>query len=796
MTKPGFSGFFPFRRGVTMTDPNLGLTAEEVAERVRLGKVNGDPNVKTKSVKQILAENIFTFFNFINVVLAVLVFLVGSPKNAMFALVILFNTGIGIFQEIRAKRTIDRLTLVSAPKAHVLRGGIECEIPTSELVADDLVIFRTGAQAAADCELVGGECEVNESLVTGESDPIRKTAGEKILSGSFVVSGEAKAAVTALGRDSFSGRIAEGVKYVKKPQSKMMDAINRILKGISICILPIMGLLFYNAIFVSGQPLDRAVTSTVAAVIGMIPEGLVLLSSVVLAVSAIRLAQNRTLVQDLYCIETLARVDTLCLDKTGTITEGKMAVEEVFSFTGEPIDREMTLLVNALPDRNPTFLAVREKWDRESETPAEQVLPFSSAKKWSGAVFPEVGSLVMGAGEFILGVKYEEIRQKVEKFSEGGRRVLLLARSDFSFKGRDLPDGLIPLGLIAISDRIRPEAPDTLRYFDEQGVDIKIISGDNPLTVSAVAKKAGVKNADRFIDASQLTDPADLPKAIRDYTVFGRVTPDQKLAIVKALKAEGKTVGMTGDGVNDVLALKESDCSIAMQSGSEAARNVSNLVLLDSNFASMPRVVAEGRRSINNIERSASLFLSKTLYSLLLAVLFMVIRLPFLFEPIQMTLINAMCIGIPSFLLALEPNKALIRGSFIGNVMERAVPNGITAALALSSVIAAAGLFGFSTEQMSSVATVVLAGISFMITFRCCKPWEKWKAAMMAVLIAAFTGASLLFAEFFGMVDFTGIMSYCAAMTVTAAAALMIGLSLLSHRIAAKLRERKQSDKI
>ncbi|MDE7233794.1 MAG: HAD-IC family P-type ATPase, partial [Ruminiclostridium sp.] len=317
-------------------------------------------------------------------------------------------------------------------------------------------------------------------------------------------------------------------------------------------------------------------------------------------------------------------------------------------------------------------------------------------------------------------VKYEEIRQKVEKFSEGGRRVLLLARSDSSFRGRDLPDNLTPLGLIAISDRIRPEAPDTLRYFDEQGVDIKIISGDNPLTVSAVAKKAGVKNAERFIDASEITD---LPKAIREYTVFGRVTPDQKLAIVKALKAEGKTVGMTGDGVNDVLALKESDCSIAMQSGSEAARNVSNLVLLDSNFASMPRVVAEGRRSINNIERSASLFLSKTLYSLLLAVLFMVIRLPFLFEPIQMTLINALCIGIPSFLLALEPNKALIRGSFIGNVMERAVPNGITAALALSSVIVAAGLFGFSTEQMSSAATIVLAGISFMITFRCCKPW-------------------------------------------------------------------------
>lgn len=774
-----------------MTDPKIGLTDEEVAERVRLGKVNGDPNVKTKSVKQILTENIFTFFNFLNVVLAVLVFLVGSPKNAMFALVILFNTGIGIFQEIRAKRTIDRLTLVSAPKAHVLRGGSEREIPTRALVADDLVLFRTGAQAAADCEVVDGECEVNESLITGESDPIYKSAGEKILSGSFVVSGEAKAVVTALGKDSFASRITEGVKYVKKPQSKMMDAINRILKGIAVCILPIMGLLFYNAIFVSGQELDRAVTSTVAAVIGMIPEGLVLLSSVVLAVSAIRLARGQTLVQDLYCIETLARVDTLCLDKTGTITEGKMAVEEVFSFTGEAVDAEMNALANALPDRNPTFLAVREKWDKESALTAEQVLPFSSAKKWSGAYFPEYGSLVMGAGEFILGQEYEPIRSRVEGFSAGGRRVLLLARSDSPFRGRELPEKLVPLALIAITDKVRSEAPATLRFFEEQGVDIKIISGDNPLTVSAVAKKAGVKNADRWFDAAQLTNPDDLPAAIRDYTVFGRVTPDQKLAIVKALKAAGKTVGMTGDGVNDVLALKEADCSIAMQSGSEAARNVSNLVLLDSNFASMPRVVAEGRRSINNIERSASLFLSKTLYSLLLAVLFMIIRLPFLFEPIQMTLINAMCIGIPSFLLALEPNGALIKGSFIGNVMERAVPNGITAAITLSSVIAAAGLFGFSTEQMSSVATIVLAGVSFMITCRCCKPWKKWKAAMMLGLVGAFAGASVLFGQFFGMVPFTEEMALCAILAIAAAAALMIGLSKLSHKAAAWLRSRR-----
>ncbi len=766
-----------------------GLTAQEVSERVRQGKVNGCTNVKTKSVKQIFAENIFTFFNLINVVLAVMVFMVGSPKNAMFALVIVFNTGIGIFQEIRAKRTIDRLTLISAPKALAIRDGTETELPTSELVLDDLVIFRTGAQAAADCVVVSGECEVNESLITGESDPVFKGAGEKILSGSFVVSGEARAVVCAVGADSFSNRITRDIKYVKKQKSKMMDAINLILKGISVCIIPLMAILMYNGIFVSGQELDRAVTSTVAAVIGMIPEGLVLLSSVVLAVSSIRLAQNKTLVQDLYCIETLARVDTLCLDKTGTITEGSMAVEEVFSFTGEPIDEAMTDLVCALPDRNPTFLAVREKWSGKSANTAERVLPFSSAKKWSGAYFPKKGSYVMGAGEFILGSDFEKIREKTEDFSKGGRRVLLLAFSESDFSGRELPGGLVPLALIAISDRIRAEAPDTLRFFGEQGVDIKIISGDNPVTVSAVAQRAGVKNADKCADASVIEDIA---AAAEKYTVFGRVTPDQKLALVKALKAAGKTVGMTGDGVNDVLALREADCSVAMQSGSEAARNVSNLVLLDSNFASMPRVVAEGRRAINNIERSASLFLSKTIYSLLLALLFVVIQLPFLFEPIQMTLINALCIGIPSFLLALQPNKSLIKGSFIGNVMERAVPNGVTAVLALAAVLICTGVFGFSTAQMSTLATVVLAGVSFMITFRCCKPWKSWKIAMMLALVGAFAGGSVMFGGFFGIVDFTEQMALSAIFIIAGAAAVMTGLSKLSHIAAATLRKRKE----
>lgn len=776
-----------------MTDINKGLTSAEVAERVAEGRVNGNPNPKTKSVKQIFAHNIFTFFNLINVILAVMVFMVGSPKNAMFAMVIVCNTAIGIFQEIRAKRTIDRLTLISAPKVHVIRDGEEKEISTEDIAADELIIFRTGMQAAADCEIVWGECEVNESLITGESDPVYKTMGEKILSGSFIVSGEARGVVTALGTESFSSKITSGAKYVKKPRSKMMSAINKILKGISVCVVPITIILLYNAVYISGQGLDRAVTSTVAAIIGMIPEGLVLLSSVVMAVSAIRLAKNQTLVQDLYCMETLARVDVLCLDKTGTITEGTMAVEEVKLLSDKPVDEAVTALMNALSDKNPTSDAIRAHWNGESSWTAERIMPFSSAKKWSGAQFSGNGTYIMGAAEFILGTGFEKIREASENFSGDGRRIILIAHSPDPFEDRNLPRNITPLALIAITDKIRDEAPSTLDYFEEQGVEIKIISGDNPRTASAVARKAGVNNAEKYIDASAVEN---ITEVIDEYTVFGRVTPDKKLEIIRALKAKGHTVGMTGDGVNDVLALKEADCSIALQSGSEAARNVSNLVLLDSNFASMPRVVAEGRRSVNNIERSASLFLSKTVYSFLLALIFLFIRQPYLFEPIQMTLINALCIGTPSFLLALQANKDIIRGSFIGNVMQKAIPNGLTVVLSMIAVMVCSGIFGFTTAEMSSVATIVLAAISFMVTARCCHPVKPWKIAMLAVLIAGFIFGTWAFPEFFCMTPFSFRMILCAAIISGSALAVIIGLSAVTTNIADKLRRKRKENNI
>ena len=793
-----------------MNDIKTGLTPEEAAKRAAEGKVNGTTDIKTRSVGQIVRDNTLTFFNFLNIALVTLVLIFGELKHAMFIMVIFFNTGIGIFQEIRAKRTIDRLTLISAPKAHVIRGGAELEIPTADIVEGDLVVFRSGMQAAADCKVLDGDCEVNESLITGESDPVNKKPGDTILSGSFVISGEVRTEAVGLGSESFANKMTSGAKYVKKTDSKMMNAINTILKGISIAIIPVMLLLMYNGIsqvsaasdnttansvidvyigdvgdgVPSGQDINRAVTSTVAAVIGMIPEGLVLLTSIVLAVSAIRLAQNKTLVQDMYCIETLARVDVLCLDKTGTITEGSMQVAEVQTLddsSGGDITAAMTALANALHDTNPTFMAVKERWNGKMTIKVNETVPFSSARKWSGANIEGQGTYIMGAGEFILGKRFEALRERVERFSEGGRRVIVLVHSPDPFKAdKQLPDDLRLVALIAITDKIRAEAPATLQYFAEQGVEIKIISGDNPLTVSHVAAKAGVPGADRYIDASTVENIGDLAG---QYTVFGRVTPPQKLELVKALKAQGHTVGMTGDGVNDVLALKESDCSIAMQSGSEAARNVSNLVLLDSNFASMPKVVAEGRRSINNVERSASLFLSKTTYSVLLAVLFIIIQLPFLFQPIQMTLINALCIGAPSFLLALQPNRELIRGSFISNVLRRAVPNGISAVLALSAGIIWGNSAGFSTEQLSTVSAWILASVSFMVVLLACHPLKPWKIGMLLLLMGGFACGNLFFDSFFGFVPFTSEMFTAALVISLCGCALTLGLNLVVARV-------------
>lgn len=768
-----------------------GLTENQVKEKIQKGEVNADANPPTKSVKEIVRTNVCTFFNLLNIALGVLVILVGSYKNALFLGVIFFNIIIGIFQEVRAKRVIDKLSLVSSPKAKVIRDGVKKEIPTGEIVLGDLCRLSAGNQVCSDCIVAEGECEVNESLITGESDPILKCRGDQLMSGSFIVSGKVKASVNHVGADNFAAKMTSGAKYLKKNNSVMLKSLDTIIKVIAVCIIPMAIGLFLNSVLISSQPTDRAVVSTVAALIGMIPEGLYLLASVVMAVSTIRLAAKNTLAQDMYCIETLARVDTLCLDKTGTITEGKMQVENTRLLIPDfPLDKAMTQFVSVMSDDNPTFNAVKAKWGTDGDIKAShngenainndnsnsvhsskaiRTIPFSSAKKWSGAEF-ENGSFIFGAPEFILGKEYDKIREECESREKEGLRVLLAAYSDKPFERQNLPVEVKAAALIFIGDIIRREAPQTLEYFEKQGVDIKIISGDNPITVSKIAAKAGVKNAEKYIDSQTLTDE-DIPEAVKEYSVFGRVTPSQKLLIVKALKSQGKTVGMTGDGVNDVLALKEADCSIAMQSGSDAARSVSNLVLLDSNFASMPKVVAEGRRSVNNLQRSGALFLTKTIYSFILAFIFMFLPLPFPFQPIQLTLISTTAIGTPSFLLALEPNTDIIKGSFIRNILRKAMPQGIAIGFCALASVLVSEFTNIPTDCMSTLATVVVAAVSFFVVYRLMKPMKCWKGILLAVLMGGFAGAGLLFPSFFSLkaLDIYSIL----------AAVILVGLGIM-----------------
>lgn len=655
---------------------NTGLTNGEVEERINKGQVNYDTSIPTKSIKTIIRDNIFTLFNLINILLGIAVFLVGSYKNLLFLIIIFCNTAISIIQEINSKRAVDKLSVLATAKATCIRDGKIHQIGINEIVLDDLLILETGNQIVTDSIILEGEVEVNESFITGESDIIYKKQGDTLLSGSFIVSGKCKAEVIHIGDENYTSKISSGAKYVKKVNSEIMNSLNKIIKFISIAIIPIGILLFLNQFDLEGNCLRNAVVNTVAGIIGMIPEGLILLTSTVLAVSVIRLSKRKVLVQELYCIETLARVDTLCLDKTGTITEGKMEVNDVIEISESRHNLEEILKQISVTseDNNSTIEAIRDKYSGNRKWETVTKIPFSSQKKWSGICFKDKGSFVIGAPEFVLKEDYEIYKDIIEQYSKD-YRVIVIAHSKENFNEKDLPNNLKLLGLVLISDIIRKEANKTLKYFKDQGVDIKIISGDNPITVSKIAKRAGVENSENYIDMQTVETKEQLREVVGKYTIFGRVTPVQKKELVQALKENGHTVAMTGDGVNDVLALKEADCSIAVASGSDATRSVSQLVLLDSNFASMPKIVLEGRRTINNIQRSASLFLVKTIYASILAIVFLIVNMPYPFMPIQLTLISMVTIGIPSFILALEPNKEKIQGKFLKNVISNATRN-------------------------------------------------------------------------------------------------------------------------
>lgn len=760
-------------------DPKTGLNDLQVNERLRGGFYNKESTLPTKSVGRIVRDNVFTLFNLINIILAAAVLYVGSYKNVLFMGVVLCNIAIGIFQEIRAKRTVDKLSIISAAKAKAIRNGAVREIAVNEIVLDDVLELANGNQIPTDCVVLSGGCDVNESLLTGESDAIHKNPGDALLSGSFVVSGKCRARAEHVGDENYAATVFSGAKYIKKVNSEIMRTLNKIIKIISIAIIPVAALLFFNQLDIAGTNFAGAVVNTVAAIIGMIPEGLILLTSTVLAVGVIRLARHKVLVQELYCIETLARVDVLCLDKTGTITEGCMELKDVLPLNGcegEDISRALYALTSALEDSNPTFNAVRERFSGKSDLTASEIMPFSSEKKWSGAAFGKDGSYVIGAAEFIFDEVPGEVKQGLSKYSDG-YRVLVLAHAPGGFCESKLPRDLKPIGLLIIKDKIRKNANETLSFFEKQGVTLKIISGDNVQTVSGIAKEAGLKDYENYVDATTLKTPEDIKNAAETYSIFGRVTPTQKKDLVCALKEAGHTVAMTGDGVNDVLALKEADCSVAMASGSDAARNVSQLVLLNSDFSSMPKVVGEGRRSINNIQRSASLFLVKTIYSSILAIIFLFIDFKYPFEPIQMTLLSAFTIGLPSFILALEPNNERIKGNFFINVLSKSIPAAVTVIVNIVLVMISSMAFGLDHLQSSTIAVLLTGFTGLLLLFKISLPWNPIRAALFAVCTGGTVVGLTVFRDVFSVnpFDFQTLIVFL----VLAAISLLLFLGLL-----------------
>ena len=694
---------------------STGLSNEQVNKRIEEKLINYDSSVPTKSIKRIIFENSFTLFNFLNLFLGLAIFLVGSYKNMLFVGIMLVNTAISTFQGIHSKKIVDKLAIMAQSKVKVKRNSKEEEISINDLVLDDIVIFNTGSQIPTDCIILDGEVLANESFITGEPDSITKQKGEMLLSGSYIVGGKCYAKVEHIADDNYTAQISSGAKYVKKINSEIMKSLNKIIKYLSFAIIPIGAMLFISQYWIQGANITDSVVQTVGAMTGMIPEGLVLLTSTVLAVSVIRLSKSKVLVQELYCIETLARVDTLCLDKTGTLTEGRMEVNELISVNPDKYDinylnNVLANIVNTSDDENPTMQALKQKYS-DSLTKKFEVnkkIAFSSKAKWSGISFNNEGSYILGAPEFVLKDDFKKYENEINKYTND-YRVLCLAHSSNNFIEGNLPENIKLIALILITDVIRKEASSTLKYFKEQDVDIKIISGDNPITVSKIARQCGVENWDKYIDMSTLKTEEELKEAAIKYTIFGRVSPTQKKDLVTALQANGKTVAMTGDGVNDVLALKTADCSIAMANGSDATKNVSQLILLDSNFASMPKVVSEGRRTINNIERSASLFLQKTIYSISLALIFLFLSSEYPFEPVHLSLISIVAIGIPSFMFALEPNNDRIHGNFLRNIISKSLPTALTVIISIIT-IAILNKCGIITNANYPTICVIAAG--------------------------------------------------------------------------------------
>lgn len=685
---------------------DYGLTDKQVEKYKKNGWSNEAVKPPVRTAKEIVAENIFTYFNLIFLILTLLLCLVNSFRNLTFLPIIIANIFIGIIQELRAKKVVDKLTMLNVPQAMVVRNGEVTQVNAEDLVLDDIVIFKTGNQILADSEIVSGEVLVNESLLTGESDEIPKKPGDKLMSGSFIIAGKCRARLTAVGRDSYISKLTLEAKKMKNVErSEMIQDLDILVKFVGVALVPIGIVLFIQGIFINHESLHDNITSMVAAVLGMIPEGLYLLTSVALAVSSMRLAKKKVLFHDMKSIETLARVDVLCVDKTGTITENEMKVEKIKAIDVENRDAFEELLakfVYAMDESNNTMKAIRNYCKQTSKVIASEIIPFTSKNKYSGAVF-ENDAYILGAPEFVLREDFPLYQDDINEDTKKGYRVLVFGKALDGFMDKKVTGKVIPIGYVLITNPIRKEAPATFNYFKEQGVEVKVISGDNPQTVSEISKKAKIENADLYIDATKLETKEELAEAVKNYNIFGRVTPTQKREIIRILKEQGRTVAMTGDGVNDVLALKDADCSIAMASGSDAAVYSSQVVLLESNFSCMPDVVLEGRRVVNNIQRSASLFLVKNIFSFFLSMLAVILSFTYPLKPAQVSLIGMFTIGIPAFFLALQPNKEKIEGRFLSNILLRAFPAGITDVIVVEMMVLLASMFEINMQTIQQL---------------------------------------------------------------------------------------------
>lgn len=787
-----------------------GLTDEEVRQRVEEGLTNRADISTDKTTKEIVISNVFTYFNLIFLVITILLIMVGSFRNLTFLPIIIGNTVIGIVQEIRAKKTLEKMSLLNAPRADVIRNGSVKQISTEKLVKDDVILLTAGKQICADAVVISGNIQVNESLLTGEADEVEKTEGSTLMSGSFVVSGECYARLEKVGNESYISKLSLEAKSMGgKEQSEMIRSINLIVKWVGIVIIPIGLILFWQSHFVNGESITKSVTSTVAAIIGMIPEGLYLLTTVALALSTMKLARKKVLLHDMKSIETLARVDVLCVDKTGTITEPDMKLKEIFLCKNSGADGTQTALTldelkslildyaNASVDNNATMLALKA-YAAETSTNNTSALhrttvsqqAFSSSLKYGSVTFSD-GTYLLGAPEFIMHEDFARIEEEIIPYADKGDRVLLFARYDGENVENGINGSVTPLGFVALANPIRENAVKTFEYFKSQGVAIKVISGDNPRTVSRIAIQAGIESAESFVDAATLDTEDKIADAVNKYTVFGRVTPKQKKQLVKALQAKGHTVAMTGDGVNDILAMKDADCSVAMASGSEAAAQAAQVVLLDSDFAHMPDVVYEGRRVVNNIQRSASLFLVKNIFSLLLSLFSVILMVTYPLEPAQVSLISMFTIGVPGFLLALEQNKDRIKGRFITNVMLKALPGGLTDVIAVGALVVCGEVFCISDASIGTIATLVLSVVGFMILFKISEPLNGMKYAVIIGNIAGLVFSGFFLKKLFALTDLSNICILLMIVFGFAAESLFRNLTLLVEKLRGSYEKKK-----